>query len=162
MPLAGPSGHRLMALLNLVQAFLHQAPPCDSFPSSLPSPSQLQASSAPQAFSLGLRQHAQPQHTHTYHFLYHRSTGGFLDFCLHLCKVIFSWPLCCDFFPRAFKHQSFCPSTACLPCLLHDYRKRFPIRLHFCPPLFSHPTPTSEAATPGTLPPSISKPSNFS
>lgn len=50
---------------ELSPGFLHQVPPCDSFPSSLPSPSQLQASSAPQAFSLGLRHHAQPPaHTH--------------------------------------------------------------------------------------------------
>lgn len=103
-----------------------------------------------------------PQHTRTYHCLYHISTGGFLDCCLHLCKVIFSCRQCCDFLPRAFKHRSSCPSTACLPCLLHEGRKCFPICLHFCPPPFSHPTPTSEAATPGTQPSPTSKPSNFS
>lgn len=121
LPLAGPSGHRLMALLNLVQASFTRFLPVthSQVPSLLPPSSRLPLHLRHSSWVYDITH--SPQHTHTYHFLYHRSTGGFLDCRLHLCKVIFSWPLCCDFLPRAFKHQSSCPSTACLPCLLHDY-----------------------------------------
>lgn len=103
-----------------------------------------------------------PGRTHTPHFLYHISTVDSLVCCLHLCKVIFSCHLCCDFFPvPSNEGRSSAPNTACLPFPVCFTLVAF-LLVFTSALLSSQSTLTSEATIPGTLPALTSKPSHFS
>lgn len=92
---------------------------------------------------------------HTPLCLYHISTVDILVCCLHLCKVIFSCHLCCDFFLSCdFKHRSVGPQPqtqpafpVCFMPVINSFLLVFTSAL-----LSSQSTLTSEAASPETLP----------